>query len=384
MKTKKYIVQYDYLILLVYFLLMMIGLFMQLNISSVRTSMSFFYKQAMWFSVSLFSVWFAFKVLSLEFLRKSLPYLAIIIIILLILVLMFGVIINGAKRFFVITIPIINMSINIQPSLFARIFLVIYTAHIIDKRQKLIDHSDPKGFLKFFTPLIIVPLAIYFLILFERHFSPLIISGLTLLSLFFLAKIKLKTISIIVGILLVGSILVIGFGPKFRGERLEIYKKYSLFCRALGIKSDYKGENEYQVKESLISLGGGKIFGTTPSRGTGKHYFLPEAKTDYIYAIVGEEFGFLGSLFVMFLYIFLFARSLINSQKQKSLFLKLLGFGLGMNIFYNAMVNIGVAMSALPSTGVTLPFLSYGGTSLLVNSFAIGLLLNISAKRRTI
>ncbi|HHE36948.1 MAG TPA: cell division protein FtsW [Candidatus Cloacimonetes bacterium] len=384
MKTKEYIVQQDYLILLAYFLLMMTGLFMQLNISSVRTSMSFFYKQAIWFSVSLLSVWFAYKVLSLEFLRKSIPYFMVVIIILLILVLKYGVVINGAKRFIVITIPLINLSINIQPSLYARIFLVIYTAHIIDKQQKLITYSDPKGFWKFFKPLIIVPLTIYFLILFERHFSPLIISGLTLLSLFFLAKIKMNTIFAIIAILLIGGILVIGLGPKFRGERIEIYKKYSLFCKALGLKSDYKGDNEYQVKESLISLGGGKIFGTTPGRGTGKHYFLPEAKTDYIYSIVGEEFGFLGSLFVMFLYIFLFARSLINSQKQESLFLKLLGFGLGMNIFYNAMVNIGVAMSALPSTGVTLPFISYGGTSLLVNSFAIGLLLNISAKRRMI
>ena len=364
--------------------LMMIGLYIQLNISSIRTSMSFFYKQVIWFFVSIISVWFAFKFVNLETLRKFIMVFIFLILILLILVLFIGKEVNGAKRFIVVTIPIIHLSFNIQPSLFARLFLVIYAAHILDKKQKFIEFSNPKGFLKFFTPLIFIPVIFYVLILMEKHFSPLIISGLTLLSLLFLAKIKMSSILTIVSFLLIGGILVVGFGPKFRCERIEIYKKYSLFFKVLNIKSNYCGENDYQVKESLISLAGGKIIGTTPSRGTGKHYFLPEAKTDYIYAIVGEEFGFIGSIFVMFLFSFLFFRTMLNSLKKKSLFLKLLGFGLGMNIFYNAMINIGVAMSALPSTGVTLPFLSYGGTSLLVNSFSIGLLLNISAKRRRI
>ena len=122
--------------------------------------------------------------------------------------------------------------------------------------------------------------------------------------------------------------------------------------------------------------------GTISKRGTGKHYFLPEAKTDYIFSIIGEEFGFLGALIVIGLFIFLFYRAIVNSLRQDDTFLKLAGIGLGMNIFFNAMVNIGVSMAILPSTGVTLPFISYGGTSLLVNSFSVGLLLNISAKKQ--
>ncbi|MCK4696326.1 MAG: FtsW/RodA/SpoVE family cell cycle protein, partial [Candidatus Cloacimonetes bacterium] len=100
------------------------------------------------------------------------------------------------------------------------------------------------------------------------------------------------------------------------------------------------------------------------------------------FAIIGEEFGFLGALSVLGMYVFLFIRSIISSYRKEDLYLKLAGIGLGMNIFFNAMVNIGVAMAAIPSTGVTLPFISYGGTSLLVNSFTIGLLLNISATRQ--
>ena len=141
-------------------------------------------------------------------------------------------------------------------------------------------------------------------------------------------------------------------------------------------------DKEYQVRESLLSLSGGKLTGTTPTKGTGKHYFLPEAKTDYIFSIIGEEFGFIGALIVIGLFIFLFYRTIINALRQDDIFLKLAGIGLGMNIFFNAMVNIGVSIAILPSTGVTLPFISYGGTSLLVNSFSVGLLLNISAKKQ--
>jgi len=165
---------------------------------------------------------------------------------------------------------------------------------------------------------------------------------------------------------------------------MKIYSKYSLFHKAMNKESEYSGTQDYQIKESLLSLTGGRLIGTTPSRGTGKHYFLPEAKTDYIFSIIGEEFGFMGALFVFGLFIFLFSRVIINSLQQDDVFLKLLGIGLGMNIFFNAMVNIGVSMAVLPSTGVTLPFISYGGSSLLVNSFSVGLLLNISAKKQTI
>ena len=225
---------------------------------------------------------------------------------------------------------------------------------------------------------------IYLLILFEKHFSPLVISGITLLSLLFIAKIRLSTIGIFLAACLIIALLVIQLGPSYRSERMKIYSKYSLFHKALNKESDYAGTQDYQVRESLLSLSGGRLTGTSSKRGTGKHYFLPEAKTDYIFSIIGEEFGFLGALVVIGLFIFLFSRVIINSLRQNDTFLKLAGIGLGMNIFFNAMVNIGVSMAILPSTGVTLPFISYGGTSLLVNSFSVGLLLNISAKKQTL
>ncbi len=377
MKSKTYIQQYDYYIFVIFVILMLIGLFMQLNISSIRSKMFFFNRQIIWVGLSIFSLWFAFKIVNLKKIRKYSLFFILLTILSLIAVLIFGSGVKGAVRS-------INIAgINIQPSLFARIVLIFYFAHILDKKQKIIKKATPKFFLQNFSALIIIPAIIFILILFERHFSTLVISGFTLISMLYLAKIRYSTIFSLLGIILIIGILVISFGPKYRSNRMDIFYKYSLFHSNLENKNK-KLDNEHQIKESLIALSSGNFFGTTPKRGTGKHYFLPEAKTDYIYAIIGEEFGFLGAFFILILYAFLFSRSFINSKKQNSFFLQLLGLGLGMNIFYNAIVNIGVAMSAIPSTGVTLPFISYGGTSLIVNSFTIGLLMNISAKRRTL
>lgn len=378
MRTKTFIAEYDIYILFTYIVLIAIGIFMQLNISSVRTSMSFFYRQIIWLLLSLGSVYFAFKIINLEKVRKLIFPFLLLIILLLLSVLIFGDSVKGAVR------SIRIWRINIQPSLLARIILIFYFAHILDKNKRKINDSRPNKFFINFNQLIIMTFIIYFLILLEKHFSLLVISGVTLLSLLFIAKIRISTLALIIAACLIVGVIIIQFGPTYRSERMSIYSKYSLFHKALNKVSDYKGTKDYQIKESLLSLSGGKLTGTTSERGTGKHYFLPEAKTDYIFSIIGEEFGFIGALTVMSLFIFLFARSIINALKQDDMFLKLAGIGLGMNIFFNAMVNIGVSIAILPSTGVTLPFISYGGTSLLVNSFSIGLLLNISAKKQVL
>ncbi len=378
MKSKTYIANYDYQLLFTYFILIAIGIFMQLNISSVRTTMSFFYRQFFWLFLSIGSLYFGFKVVNIEKLRKLIFPLLIIAILMLISVLIFGDTVKGAVR------SIRIWKIGIQPSLLARVILILYFAHILDKFKRKIEDTRPKGFWINFKQLIIVTFIIFLLILLERHFSPLIISGITLLSLLFIAKIRLSTIALILSACLILGLLIINLGPTYRSERMKIYSKYSLIHKAMNKDSEYSGTKDYQVKESLLSLSGGKLIGTSPAKGTGKHYFLPEAKTDYIFSIIGEEFGFLGALFVFALFIFLFSRVIINSLQQDDMFLKLAGIGLGMNIFFNAIVNIGVSMAILPTTGVTLPFISYGGSSLLVNSFTVGLLLNISAKKQTL
>ena len=377
MKPRNMIVDYDHYLFAAFMLLMIFGLIMQLNISSVRSSMEFFYRQIIWVVLSLVSLWIGFKKVNLEKVRKFIFPIVIFTLILLILVLILGTPIKGSIRSFRI------WKLNFQPSILARLVLIFYIVHILDKYQEYIPESRPRVFLRHFNSILVIPCIFFCLIFLEKHFTPLIVASLTLLSLLFLARIRLSTISLLIVLVISFSILALNMGTEYRTRRMEIFKKYSLFNKQNDANT-IKGGSDYQVRESLISLASGKFFGTTPAKGTGKHYFLPEAKTDYIYAIIGEEYGFLGAIAVLALFGYILFRSFVNAQKTSSLYLQLLSYGIGLNIFINAMINIGVAISALPPTGVTLPFISYGGTSLVINSFSIGLLLNISAEKRTL
>jgi cell division protein FtsW (lipid II flippase) len=147
---------------------------------------------------------------------------------------------------------------------------------------------------------------------------------------------------------------------------------------------DSTSEKEYQVKESLTALTSGKLFGTGPDSGRAKHYYLPEARTDYVFTVIGEEFGFLGAMIVFGLHCLLFYKIMLMAFKQTDYYLQMVAMGLGLNIFLNVLVNVGVSMSILPSTGNTLPFISYSGTAMLMDSLSIGIILNISAKRKVI
>ncbi len=377
-KLKFKIVNFDTAILIAYLLLCLFGLYMNLNISSVTESnMMTFFKQAAWTILAFLTMLYAFAVIDIKKLRKFIPFLTLLNIILLILVLFFGKEINGAKRSFSIA------GVNFQPSLFVRIMLVLYFANFLDKKKELISSTYPRFFLKHFKPLIVLTFIVFGVILMQRHFSAIIISSVTIFSLLWIARIRLVTMGLICSIIFVLGMTVLLFGPAYRSHRMEIYQKYSLFHHAIGKNLTKIEADDYQVKQSLISMYAGGFFGVSPLYGQAKNYFLPEATTDYIFSVVGEEYGFLGALLIFGLYCVIFFRGLFGSWERNDFFLKLVGIGLTLNIFYNALVNIGVAMSALPSTGVTLPFMSYGGTSLMANSFSIGLILNITAERRT-
>ncbi len=378
--SKTYIVSYDHLLLACYVALCLIGLFVMLDINSVRSGLRFFYRHLIFLGFSTVVMFLTFRFRNLSKLRKWIFPSIVGVMILLVLVLIIGASVKGATR------SIRLGPINLQPSLLARVCLVFYFAHILDKKKDIIPKSGPKGFIKNFKSLIIMPILVFGLILAERHLSPLIISGMTLLGMLWIARIRLTTILLIMAILFAGGITVLSFGAKYRSSRMEIFEKYSIYNKIFGDKDkNYDGvTGDYQVRESLTALTSGNLIGVGTESGLAKHYYLPETRTDYIYSIIGEEFGYLGALAVLLIFSLLFYRSMNSSWNQEDFFLKMVGIGLSINIFANAMVNIGVAMSALPSTGVTLPFISYGGTSLIVNSFSIGVILNISSKRRQV
>lgn len=376
-KIKYKIVNFDVVLLFAYIILCLFGLYMNLNISSVTESnMMTFMKQVVWTILSALTMLYTFLVIDMKKLRRFIPFLTILNIILLVLVLFIGTEIKGATRSFRF------YGVNFQPSLFVRVMLVLYFAHFLDKKSDYIPTSLPKNFLKNFKPLIILSLISFAVILKQQHFSTIIISSLTLFSLLWIARIRIVTMALMVLIISIGIIGVLSYGASYRSSRMEIYARYSLFHRLLDKDVTQIQADDYQIRQSLTSLSQGGWIGTSSVFGQAKNYYLPEPTTDYIYSVVGEEFGFFGALSIFALYCLIFFRGLFKSWMINDLYLKFAGIGLTLNIFFNAIVNIGVAISALPPTGITLPFISYGGTSLIANSICIGLILNITAERR--
>ena len=381
-KQKKHLESLDYTIIIIFLILSVIGLIIHLDMSPER-SLKVFYKQFTWTLISIFAMVLCFFIIKTEHLRKYTPFILGGIVLLLIYVIVKPHEVNGARR----SIPI--GPINFQPSLFARIFLIIFIADRLDKKKKLLPTIGFKEFFIQFKDVVGAIALIYGLILAEKHLSILIILTLVIFSLLWIAKLRFTTWAMLfLSFLLLGGIagglkshISAKSDTAYRGRRIKVYTQYSLLTRVFGVKpSNYKGQEQDQVRESLIALSTGKIFGLGLGKGIAKNYFLSESRTDYIFSIIGEEFGFLGGFAVIFLYAFFFYRIILSSYEIDNLFMRLTVLGLGLNLFYNAIVNIGVNIATLPSTGVTLPFISYGGTSFLINSLALGIILKITSK----
>ncbi len=373
-RNTEYIVSFDHVVLVCYLLLCLIGVVMILDIASMQSSLVNFYSHILYLAISLLSVILVLYFFNLEKLRPLNPYLIYLSILLLILVLIKGPDVKGATRWLKIG------PFRFQPSFLARMALIFYFAGFLDKKCDSIRIANVKKFCAEFAPLIVYAVFIFVLIIMEKHLSTLLIGGATLLGMLFYAGMRKRLVLLVIFIGILGGSLILIKGDDFRADRLKTYQVYNLFMP--NRPEPTKSAEEYQVHESLTALTSGYIFGTGMGRGRAKHYYLPEARTDYIFTVVGEEFGFLGAIFVLGLHALLFFRAMKIAEEQENRYYKFLCAGLALNIFLNALVNTGVSMSIIPATGNTLPFISSGGTALLVDSISIGVILNISAKRR--
>lgn len=373
-RSQTYIISYDRVLVASYLLLCLAGLLIMLDLTSIQDAMGFFYRHALFLLFSLIAAILILYFFNLEKLRSLNGALIAISIGLLIAVLIVGRTVKGGTRS-------IHLGLfSIQPSFLARVALVFYYSHHLALKHAELLKARGKELWQHFYPLITATGLIYILIVLERHLSTLVISGATLLALLTYAGIRKRYVMAVSALGIVVVIGIIMFGAGFRSSRIETFKTYFLLTRIA--PGDSSMADDYQVKESITALTRGGWFGTGMSRGRAKHFYLPESRTDYIFTIIGEEFGFLGAFIVFALHCLLFFRALMIAQAQQNLYLRFLCVGLAMNIFFNALVNTGVAMSILPATGTTLPFISYGGTALLVDSASVGVILNISAKRR--
>ena len=373
-RHQQVIVSYDKAIVISYFILVLAGLLIMLNLTAIQDEMGYFYRHAAFLAISIVA---ALMILHFFDLNKLKPLNIVMLagsIALLVAVLIVGRTHKGGTR------AISLGFVSIQPSFIARVALIFYYAQHLSKKHEELKEANLQDLWKHFYPLVFATAVVYTLITLERHLSTLIISGMTLLGMVTYAGSRMRYVLSVslVGILLV--FVIITFGAQFRSARLETYKAYFLLTR--NSASDTLKADDYQVRESMTALIRGGWFGTGVGKGRAKHFYLPESRTDYVYTIIGEEFGFLGAMIIFGLHCLLFFRAFKVAQSQEDIYLRFLCAGLAMNIFFNVLVNTGVAMSILPSTGTTLPFISYGGTALLVDSASMGVSLNSSAKRR--
>ncbi len=282
---------------------------------------------------------------------------------LLFITIFFGVDLNDAKR--VLPLP---FGLTFQTSDLAKITLIIYLARILSKKQDQIY-----DFKSAFVPLMI-PVIIVTGLIFWDNLSTAALLFATSLVLIFIGRVK---ITYILGMLGVG-LLLLAFGvailyamPDGQSKRLGTWKH-----RVEGFVNHDNGSN-YQAEQAKIAIATGGIVGKMPGNSTQRN-FLPHPYSDFIYAIIIEEYGLVGGVFLVLLYLILFFRAVKIVTKAPGTFGSFLTIGVAFSLVFQALVNMGVAVGLLPVTGQPLPLVSMGGTSVLFTSISIGIIISVS------
>jgi cell division protein FtsW len=269
--------------------------------------------------------------------------------------------INNAKRW--LTIPIINLSF--QTSDLAKLALIMYMARVLSKKQETI-----KDFKTGFLPAVIPPLIICALIA-PSNLSTASILFATCILLMFIGRVKLKYIFSMIGagILALALIIIIALFTPFHARVLTWHSRIDNFM------NDDKGS--YQVQQAKIAIANGGIIGSGPGNSKQRN-FLPSPYADFIYAIIIEEYGLVGAFIIVALYLLFLQRCIKIFIKSPGAFGAFLAIGLSFALVFQALINMAVAVNLLPVTGVTLPLISMGGTSIWFTSISIGIILSVS------
>ena len=296
-----------------------------------------------------------------------------VVVLLLIVTLLQGNIIDGANASRWINVPFVGFTF--QPSTLAGLVLMVFVARFLSKND-FQEHSFKGSIFPLWIPI----LTILALIL-PANFSTTALIFSMVMILCFLGGYPLKYL----GIAGASGIIVFMFFvitaktfPDFFPNRVDTWTS-----RIINFVGDENTKENYQIEKAKIAIASGRIYGLGPGKSIQKN-FLPQSSSDFIFAIIIEEYGLFGGLFLLTLYLLLLFRIVIVAQKADSVFGKLLTIGVGMPIIFQALVNMGVAVELFPVTGQTLPLISSGGTSIWITCLSIGIILSVSAKREEI
>ena len=349
---------------LVVAVLIAIGIVMIYSASAIysfeRTGDSLFYikRHLLYLIVGLVMMFFAMS-LNLEDLKRYAKPLALISIALLVLVLIphIGREVSGARRWFKFG------PVNFQPSELVKLVMIIYIADLISRK----DASTMKKFWKGFVPPMIVLGMITGLVLLEPDLGTAITISVITIMMLYISGIRTSHIigSVLASLPLLYLLL---FRVAYRRKRMLAFLNPWADKRGIG----------FQIIQSFVALGSGGIFGVGLGASRQKLFYLPASHTDFIFSIIGEELGFLGTFSVLFLFAIFIWQGMRISFKAPGTFERLLAFGIVSLIALEVVINIGVTSGSLPTKGLPLPFISYGGSGLILHLAAVGLLLNVS------
>jgi cell division protein FtsW len=292
---------------------------------------------------------------------KAAPVLLLISVPLLIYTVFFGADINDARRW--IEVPFVG--ITFQTSDFAKLALIIYIARTISSKQEYI-----KDFSSAFVP-IIAPVLIICGLIAPADLSTAILLFFTSVFMMFVGRVAVQYIALLLmlGIVVFAALILLGeFFP-------EIIRSETWVSRVRAFMEEPDGG--YQVQQAKIAMANGEWLGLGPGNSIQRNY-LPSPYSDFIYAIIVEEYGILGGLLIIFLYALLFFRATRLVTKSPKAFGAMLVIGLSISLVLQAFINIAVSVHLVPVTGVTLPMISMGGTSILFTCISFGMILSVS------
>lgn len=353
----------DFAILFTVLILVCFGMIMVFSSSSVRAyyfyndSFYFFKRQLLWSLLGFVAMVF-FMNYDYWKIKKHEKLIVFIMFLLLVLVLIPGIgkKVNEARRWIGIG------ALTLQPSEVAKLGMIIYLSCGLERKGDKVQ-----SFFKGLLPFLLVMGAVCALILKEPHLSATVLIGMTTLVMLFVGGAKMAHM---IGLGAAGSALAV---------MLALSKPYRL-KRILSFIDPWKNPSEegYHIIQSLYALGSGGLIGVGIGQSRQKFFYLPEPQTDFIFSVIGEELGFIGAAFVIIAFMFFIWRGYRTAMAAPDMFGKLLATGITTLIALQFLINVAVVTASVPVTGMPLPFISYGGSSLMITMCQIGILLNIS------
>ncbi|MGB9734863.1 MAG: putative lipid II flippase FtsW [bacterium] len=355
---------YDAGIIVGTLLLCIFGVIMVFSASSIYalklygTKYYFVERQILFLFFGLLAGGFA-AVVNLDIIRRYINVLYALSVVLLLLVFVphIGIVVSGSHRWLRIA------GFTLQPSEFAKPVLVLTIAHILEEKGQKLNTTPPVILPMIYTGIILL------LIIKEPDFGTTMIISVVVFAMLFLSGVNLLSLILVFSPIVPVAIMLV-LHSAYRLNRIKAFLDPWQHAQTSG----------FQIVQSTLAYGTGGITGVGLGNSFEKLFYLPEAHTDFIFSVIAEELGFIGVAAVIGLFIFIITKAFSIGARAESLFTKMTVYGLTLFIAIQVIVNIGVTLGLFPTKGLTMPFISYGGSSLTAELVSIGIILNLSRR----